>query len=513
MYGHQQKDILLNKFSSIYSLDKKFLKDNQKFMKNFHYDNNKIHEFVDDYLEFKGEPDFMNKYQYIQHQKLCFLNKNAYFLQCLGYYNFLSPALSLLAPILGLIVPYFVLLFKGIVMPMKQYISLITKIVYNGAIVNGILNFHKNSIQTNAYTLVSIFFYAMSFYNNIICCINFYRNINYLIGFIDRFHNFTNHAQHLFDNVKTQTYDFKSFNRFYKTVEHHEKNIVLLKHKISHLCCNQEKLTKYGLMGNLLESVYEIFYDEDFHESIMYVIYLDEYMRTLNNVKSHIDNERIHKCSYKSKKLNIKNNYYLVQINSNTVKNDIDLSNNLILTGPNASGKTTMIKSCILNLFLCQSLGYGCFDSCQTQIYDFFHSYLNIPDTSDRDSLFQSEARRCKDIYEFISQNKDKKHFCIFDEIYSGTNPNDAILCANIYLKGMNKMKECVDYILTTHYIGLCEKFENNDIVKNMKMNVIEKNKNSFLYTYKLVKGISKVNGGYQILVELGYPQILLDEL
>ena len=100
-----------------------------------------------------------------------------------------------------------------------------------------------------------------------------------------------------------------------------------------------------------------------------------------------------------------------------------------------------MIKSCILNLFLCQSLGYGCFDKCQTQIYDYFHSYLNIPDTSDRDSLFQSEARRCKDIYEFISENQDKNHFCIFDEIYSGTNPNDAILCANIYLKGMNKFK------------------------------------------------------------------------
>ena len=44
-------------------------------------------------------------------------------------------------------------------------------------------------------------------------------------------------------------------------------------------------------------------------------------------------------------------------------------------------------------------------------------------------------------------------------------------------------------------------------------MNVLEKYSNSFIYTYKLVEGISKVNGGYQILVELGYPQTLLDEL
>lgn len=514
MYGNNHKDLLLKKYSKIYSLDKKFLKDNQNFINNLEYGSNTITEFVDDYLEFKSEPDFMNKYQYIQYEKLCFLNKNSYFLQCLGYYNFLSPALSLLAPILGIIIPYFVLMFKGIVMPLRQYIALTSKIIYNGAIVNGILNFHRNSLQTNAYTLISIFFYAMSFYNNIICCLNFYQNINYLIKFIDRFNEFTDQSKSLFKNVKLQIKKYKSFDLFHKDLEYHEDNINTLKNKISTLCCNNEKITKYGLMGNLLESIYEIFYDENFHNSIMYVIYLDEYMKTMNNVKTHIKNQAIHKCSYKSKKLTIKNNYYLVQIdNSKTVKNDIDLSNNLIITGPNASGKTTMIKSCILNLFLCQSLGYGCFDKCHTQIYDYFHSYLNIPDTSGRDSLFQSEARRCKDIYEFISANRDKKHFCIFDEIYSGTNPNDAILCANIYLKGMNKFKNCVDYILTTHYIGLCEKFEKNDIVKNMKMNVLEKHSNSFLYTYKLVDGISKVNGGYQILVELGYPQTLLDEL
>ena len=34
-----------------------------------------------------------------------------------------------------------------------------------------------------------------------------------------------------------------------------------------------------------------------------------------------------------------------------------------------------------------QQWGYGCFESCSMKIYDNFYSYLNIPDTSNRDSF------------------------------------------------------------------------------------------------------------------------------
>ena len=109
-----------------------------------------------------------------------------------------------------------------------------------------------------------------------------------------------------------------------------------------------------------------------------------------------------------------------------------------------------------------------------------------------------------------VKNNKTKKHLCIFDEIYSGTNPNDAILCAKLYLKGMNIYKNNVDYVLTTHYIELCENFEKCENVKNKKMSIINKNK-EIIYLYKIIDGISKINGGYQILEKLEYPKYLLD--
>ena len=192
------------------------------------------------------------------------------------------------------------------------------------------------------------------------------------------------------------------------------------------------------------------------------------------------------------------------------VKNNVQLDKNIMITGPNASGKTTLIKSTMMNLFLSQSIGFGCYKRCRINPYSYFHSYLNIPDTSNRDSLFQAEARRCKDIFTFVKKHNNERHLCIFDEIYSGTNPEDAVLCAKIYLNGMNEYKSNVDYVLTTHYLGLCESFNKDKSVKNQKMGVCEKDNDNIEYTYTLQNGISHVHGGYQVLKNLEYPSELM---
>jgi DNA mismatch repair ATPase MutS len=39
------------------------------------------------------------------------------------------------------------------------------------------------------------------------------------------------------------------------------------------------------------------------------------------------------------------------------VKNSIQMKNNLLITGPNAAGKSTFIKSVIINILLSQTIG------------------------------------------------------------------------------------------------------------------------------------------------------------
>ena len=146
----------------------------------------------------------------------------------------------------------------------------------------------------------------------------------------------------------------------------------------------------------------------------------------------------------------------------------------------------------------------GFYKKARINPYRYIHSYINIPDTSGRDSLFQAEARRCKEILDCIaSSNLDTelnlRHFCIFDEIYSGTNPEEAIASAYSFLKYIAKSGN-VDFILTTHYISLCKLLDNQPNMVNKQMQITDNNN-----TYKLVKNISKLKGGIKVLEQLDY--------
>lgn len=499
-------NLLLNKWSSIYSLDKKFIKDNQKVLKKYKKYSSNMDAFVEDYVNYKQQQNFLSKFQYIQFTRFSFLNKLPDFLQFLALYNFCTPFMALLAPLIGLIMPYFVLYFKGIRLTFDQYSELIRKIILNQRMIKGLLNFSKNSLQSNMYVLTSIFFYVMSLYNNILSCIDFYKNVEFMICFIDKYEKFITNGELLIDNIHKYTQNRKSFCKFNDKMMEQKAYIRKMKHQICEISNCSSKYIKYGKIGKMLKCNYDLFNIDRYDETIGYLIYLNNYNNDLSNISNLVKNGKMNMCKFVGncdEKPFIKGNYYLHLLNEKSICNDVSTKTNCLITGPNASGKTTLIKSTLINLFLSQSIGCGCYKKCKTQIYDYYHSYLNIPDTSSRDSLFQAEARRCKEIMTFIEKHKKKKHFCVFDEIYSGTNPNDAVLCASVYLENLNKYKDNVDYLLTTHYIDICKKFQKSTNVSNKKMKVVVDENGKIHYKYKIVNGISDINGGYQILKQL----------
>jgi DNA mismatch repair ATPase MutS len=79
-------------------------------------------------------------------------------------------------------------------------------------------------------------------------------------------------------------------------------------------------------------------------------------------------------------------------------------------------------------------------------------------------------------------------------------------------LNGLNLNKSKVDYLITTHYIELCEHFKEKPSVLNHKMNVTISSE-KIDYYYKMVEGISYVNGGIFILRELNYPTYLYESV
>jgi DNA mismatch repair ATPase MutS len=204
------------------------------------------------------------------------------------------------------------------------------------------------------------------------------------------------------------------------------------------------------------------------------------------------------------------NQFYYPPLKNSSVKNSINMNTNKILTGPNASGKTTIIKSCLFNILITQQIGIGFYKSCKISPYNHIHCYLNIPDTSGRDSLFQAEARRCRDIIDKVENIKNGTHFCIFDELYSGTNPDEAVASSHVFMKLLND-KDNVSYLLTTHYNDLCVSLKEVDKVSNYCMSATLKD-NQLLYNYKLKKGINTIKGGVQVLKQMNFPKHMINE-
>jgi DNA mismatch repair ATPase MutS len=106
--------------------------------------------------------------------------------------------------------------------------------------------------------------------------------------------------------------------------------------------------------------------------------------------------------------------------------------------------------------------------------------------------------------------SKKPRHFCIFDELFSGTNPEEATKSAHAFLQYLSSFKN-VDFMLTTHYKSVCKKFRGSKVIENYKMDVKVLDNGSFDYTYKMKKGISSIKGAVRVLKDMNYPKEILD--
>ena len=253
---------------------------------------------------------------------------------------------------------------------------------------------------------------------------------------------------------------------------------------------------------------------KEYENVLRYSFGFEGYINNMIGVHNNIELGHIRNANFdNSMNCVLENQYYPPLLEETPVKNNCTLDKNIIVTGVNASGKTTFLKTTTINIIITQQVGCGFYDSCTLNPYTHIHSYLNIPDTSGRDSLFQAESRRCKEIIDSIHKfnTNTHRHYCIFDELYSGTNPEEATKSAYAFLLYLSKFNN-VNYILTTHYVSLCEKCKKTKLADNYKM-VTNVNDNTLTYTYQIKKGISKDQGALKILEQMDYPEEIIENI
>jgi hypothetical protein len=463
-----------------------------------------------------NENYFLEKYCYIEWDILKILNRSSGFLQIMSVLNMMSPILSLCMPLLFLIFPFVVLKLRGIPISVNTYINVLHDIAKHHFIGKTLLNLKDISFEKLVYFVMGLFMFCYQVYQNIISCNRFYCNIQKLSQHLYSIKEFLGLTVNNMEKFNKKHYDKPSYQKFCKTTQQHifvlkEIQFMLESHNTTGFT-----LFDIGNIGYLLKNYYELHSNKRFDQSLRYSFGFEGFLDNIRGLKRHIETGSISSISIdKNKPCNFKGQYYPIHINeSSCVKNNCNLDKKIIITGPNASGKTTLLKTTTINIIFSQQVGVGFYTNGSINPYTHIHSYLNIPDTSERDSLFQAESRRCKDIIDIIKSSDSKKtrHYGIFDELYSGTNPDEATKTGYAFLKYLTKYKN-VDFILTTHYHKICLKFKKHENIQNYQMNVVQDENENLTYTYKLKRGISKIQGAIKILEQMEYPEEILQDV
>ena len=509
---------LIEQVADYYTTDVDFITQNQELLKSYNGCDKKYTAYSPNYgnimeiwNEIKCETDFKEKYYYIDWPMLEFLNKSEHFLQFMSMYNLASPIISLLIPVFILIVPFFIIKFKGLDLTVNEYIEVLKVLAQSHAIGKLFTQFNDVSLNEKIYLVISAAFYFFSIYQNVTVCLKFHNNMIKIHKHFDEISNYIDYTIKSMDNYLIYSSDLTTQNVFNNVLREKKQILENLKKKFAFITeYNVTSVKKIQEIGHILKYFYELHDDLVYNEVIMYSLGFNGYVDCIEGLQKNIEERKINYSAFvKSKgKAHFKNNYYGPLKDENPIKNTIKFKKNIIVTGPNASGKTTILKSTLINIILTQQFGCGFYDSAQINPFKYIHCYLNIPDTSGRDSLFQAEARRCKDILDLIKTNEDETHFCGFDELYSGTNPDEAVTSSTAFMNYIIKNPN-VHCILTTHFIKVCKKLQKNKNIINCHMET-EKKDDRLIYKYKLVDGISEVKGGVAVLTAMDYPKEII---
>ena len=172
-------------------------------------------------------------------------------------------------------------------------------------------------------------------------------------------------------------------------------------------------------------------------------------------------------------------------------------NNFVFLTGANMAGKSTLIKAVGSAVFLAH-IGMGVpAAKMKLTLFDGLLSNINVVDNIAKgESFFFNEVQRIKNTIEKI--NNGKKWLVLSDELFKGTNVQDAMKCSLTVIKGLIKIKNSL-FILSTHLYEIGDELKNYPTISfryfetNVKDEQLE-------FSYQLKDGISNDRIGYVIL-------------
>lgn len=178
--------------------------------------------------------------------------------------------------------------------------------------------------------------------------------------------------------------------------------------------------------------------------------------------------------------------------------------NVLLLTGPNMSGKSTLLKAVGLCVYLAR-VGVGV--PASRAVLPFFSSVavaINLADSlRDGYSHFMAEIQNLKGVLLAASAAPT---FAVFDELFRGTNADDALDITRSTLAGLARFSNSY-FFVSTHLVELAQQLTATNLQLASVACVLEAGVPRF--TYRLQPGSSQLRIGRILFDQAGLPALL----
>ena len=183
---------------------------------------------------------------------------------------------------------------------------------------------------------------------------------------------------------------------------------------------------------------------------------------------------------------------------SSPVRNDISMVRPVILSGSNASGKSTFLKALGMSVLLAQSFGFAAADEYRASYLRLYTSMALRDNMLKHESYYIVESGSIKRICDEAAY--DIPMIAIIDEVLRGTNTIERIAASYSILSSLKKSN--VLLAAATHDTELCELLKDEFDCRYFSEVIID---NNISFPYKLYNGIGNTNNAIKLLDIIGF--------
>ena len=228
-----------------------------------------------------------------------------------------------------------------------------------------------------------------------------------------------------------------------------------------------------------------------------------------------IDNNYVRPIMDESTDLDIKNGRHPViekqlPIDQTYIANDVVLNRNqqqiIMITGPNMSGKSAILRQTALIVLLAQMGSYVPAQNAKIGIVDKIFTRVGASDNiSMGESTFMVEMNETASILNNVSE----RSLILLDEIGRGTSTYDGISIAWAISEFLHEHLSKAKTLFATHYHELNEMTTTFERIKNFNVSVKEL-ENNIIFLRKLVSGGSNHSFGIHVAKLAGMPNMVI---